>query len=202
MIAAAVAGFLTGLSLILPIGAQNAHVLRQGMLRAHTGSVVVVCAASDLVLIAVGAAGVGTAVEHAGWLLEAARWFGVAFLTWYAIGALRRAAGTEHLVAAEEVATSRRRVVGRTLALTWLNPHVYLDTVLLLGSLAATHTDVAGGQWWFAAGAGVASIAWFTTLGFGSRALSPLLARPNSWRVLEVFVAATMLFVAVRLALE
>jgi L-lysine exporter family protein LysE/ArgO len=200
VLTAATAGLLTGLSLILPIGAQNAHVLRQGVLRRYVGPVVTVCALSDVALILAGAAGVGTVVDRASWLLEAARWFGVAFLTWYAVGALNRARHRESLSTAGADSASRRRVVGRTVALTWLNPHVYLDTVLLLGTLAATHSDVAGGRWWFAAGAGLASIAWFSTVGFGARLLSPLLARPRSWQVLELLVAATMLFVAGRLA--
>ena len=197
----ATAGLMTGLSLIVAIGAQNAHVLRQGLLRTGVGPVVAVCALSDVVLILAGAAGVGTAVDRAPWLVEIARWFGVAFLTWYAVGALRRARHREALaVAGTQDAISPRRVVGRTVALTWLNPHVYLDTVLLLGTVAATHDDVSGGRWWFAVGAALASIAWFTTVGFGARALAPLLARPRSWQVLELVVAATMLAVAARLA--
>ncbi|GAB4006949.1 LysE/ArgO family amino acid transporter [Nocardioides ultimimeridianus] len=202
MITVATAGLLTGLSLIIPIGAQNAHVLRQGVLRTYVGPVVTVCALSDVVLIVAGAAGVGVVVQEHAWLLEAARWFGVAFLVWYAAGALVRARRPESLTAGlAGSADSRRRVVGRTMALTWLNPHVYLDTVLLLGTLAATHDSIGGGRWWFAAGAGLASIAWFTTVGFGARLLSPLLARPRSWQVLELLVAATMLVVAGRLAL-
>ncbi|GAB3866333.1 LysE/ArgO family amino acid transporter [Nocardioides maradonensis] len=201
MLTVATAGLLTGLSLIVPIGAQNAHVLRQGLLRTYVGPVVTVCALSDVVLILAGAAGVGVVVQDHTWLLEVARWFGVAFLVWYAVGAIARARRSESLTAAAGSADSRRRVVGRTMALTWLNPHVYLDTVLLLGTLAATHDSVGGGRWWFAAGAGLASIAWFTTVGFGARLLSPLLARPRSWQVLELLVAATMLVVAGRLAL-
>jgi len=198
---AAAAGFLTGLSLIVAIGAQNAYVLRQGILRAHVPAVVAVCAISDLVLILAGVSGIGAVVDRAPVLLDIVRWFGTAFLLWYAAGALRRAFATEALSAAgggpgEE---SRGRVVGRAVALTWLNPHVYLDTVLLLGSIAATH-DVVGGQWWFAAGAGLASIVWFNGLGFGAVRLAPLLARPRAWQVLELGIAATMLFVATKLA--
>ena len=202
MLDAAGAGFLTGLSLIVAIGAQNAYVLRQGILRAHVPAVVAVCAISDLVLILAGVSGVGTVVDRAPALLVVVRWFGIAFLLWYAAGALRRAFGTEALSAAGDGRGEepRRRVVGRALALTWLNPHVYLDTVLLLGSVAAVHDDVAGGQWWFAAGAGLASIVWFNGLGFGAVRLAPLLARPRAWQVLEVCIAATMLFVATNLA--
>jgi len=200
---AGVAGFLTGLSLIVAIGAQNAYVLRQGILRTHVAAVVAVCAVSDLVLILAGVSGIGAVVDRAPVLLDVVRWFGVAFLLWYAVAALRRAFGTEALSAAGDGPgeESRGRVVGRAVALTWLNPHVYLDTVLLVGSIAATHDDVAGGRWWFAAGAGLASIAWFNGLGFGASRLAPLLARPRAWQVLELGIAATMLFVATRLAL-
>jgi L-lysine exporter family protein LysE/ArgO len=200
---AAAAGFLTGLSLIVAIGAQNAYVLRQGVLRTHVAAVVAVCAVSDLVLILAGVSGIGAVVDRAPVLLDVVRWFGVVFLLWYAVGALRRAFGREALSTASDGSEpeSRGRVVGRAVALTWLNPHVYLDTVLLVGSIAATHDDVAGGRWWFAAGAGLASIAWFNGLGFGASRLAPLLARPRAWQVLELGIAATMVFVATRLAL-
>jgi len=203
MIDSATAGLLTGLSLIIAIGAQNAYVLRQGILRAHVPAVVAVCAFSDLVLILAGVSGIGAVVDRAPMLLDVVRWFGVVILLWYAVGALRRALSTEALSAAGDGSgvESRGRVVGRAVALTWLNPHVYLDTVLLLGSIAATHDDVVGGRWWFAAGAGLASIVWFYGLGFGARRLAPLLARPRAWQVLEVGIAATMLFVAAKLAL-
>ncbi len=202
MFDSASAGFLTGLSLIVAIGAQNAYVLRQGILRAHVPAVVAVCAISDLALILAGVGGVGAVVDRAPMLLDVVRWFGVVFLLWYAVGALRRAFATETLSASGDVsgAESRRQIVGRAVALTWLNPHVYLDTVLLLGSIAATHDHVAGGRWWFAAGAGLASIAWFIGLGFGARRLAPLLARPRAWQVLELGIAATMIFVAAKLA--
>jgi L-lysine exporter family protein LysE/ArgO len=198
----AAAGFLTGLSLIVAIGAQNAYVLRQGIMRTHVPAVVAVCAISDLVLILAGVGGVGAIVDRAPVLLEVVRWFGVAFLLWYAVGALRRAVRTEALSAAGagSAAESRGRVVGRAVTLTWLNPHVYLDTVLLVGSIAATHNDVAGGRWWFAAGAGLASVVWFNGLGFGAGRLAPLLARPRAWQILELGIAATMIFVAAKLA--
>jgi L-lysine exporter family protein LysE/ArgO len=188
--------------LIVAIGAQNAYVLRQGLARSYVGPVVAVCAASDLVLIAAGVGGVGAMVTRAGWLLDAVTWFGVAFLLWYALASLRRAFGVESLAADRTSAVeSRGTVIGRAVALTWLNPHVYLDTVLLLGSLAAAHAhDAGGGRWWFAVGAGLASVLWFGGLGFGARLLSPLLVRPRAWQVLEVVVAATMLVVAARLA--
>ena len=202
MLDSTAAGFLTGLSLIVAIGAQNAYVLRQGTLRAHVPAVVAVCAVSDLVLILAGVGGIGAVVDRAPILVEVVRWFGVAFLLWYAMGALRRAMGTEALSAGADGSgiESRGRVVGRAVLLTWLNPHVYLDTVLLLGSIAATHDDVVGGRWWFAAGAGLASMVWFAGLGFGAGRVAPLLARPRAWQILEVGIAVTMIFVAAKLA--
>lgn len=196
MITAAVAGLLTGLSLIVAIGAQNAYVLRQGLLRSHVRGVVLVCAVSDLALIAAGVSGIGALLAHASWLIEVVRWFGVAFLLWYAASALRRASRAESLQAGTG-AESRSRAVGRAVALTWLNPHVYFDTVLLLGSIANAHP----GRWWFAAGAGTSSVLWFSGIGFGARLLAPLLARPRAWQVLDVLVAATMIFVALKLAI-
>jgi L-lysine exporter family protein LysE/ArgO len=200
------AGLMTGLSLIVAIGAQNAYVLRQGLLRSHVGSVVAVCAASDLVLIVVGVSGIGTVVQHAGSALQVLTWLGIALLLWYAAGALRRAVRPESFAAtggaARAQSASRGSVAGRAAALTWLNPHVYLDTVLLLGSIATTQYagHAAGGRWWFAAGAGLASILWFSALGFGTRFLAPVLTRPRAWQVLEFLVALTMVYVAARLA--
>ena len=206
MLAPLGAGFMTGGSLIVAIGSQNAYVLRQGLIRSHTAAVVAVCAVSDVVLIAAGVAGVGAAVAHAGWVINALTWFGVAFLLWYAAGSLRRAFGPAALTAGVETAAaeSRSRVLRRAVALTWLNPHVYLDTVLLIGSIAATHDAARGtldGRWLFAAGAVTASIVWFTGLGFGAQKFAPLLARPRAWQVLELLVAATMVLVAAKLAL-
>lgn len=197
---------MTGGSLIVAIGSQNAYVLRQGLIRSHTAAVVAVCAVSDVVLIAAGVAGVGTAVARAEWVIDTVTWLGVAFLLWYAAGSLRRAFHPAALTAGVETAAaeSRRRVLGRAVALTWLNPHVYLDTVLLIGSIAATHDAARGtidGRWLFAAGAVTASIVWFTSLGFGAQKFAPLLARPRAWQVLELLVAATMVLVAAKLAL-
>lgn len=202
MLAASIAGFVTGMSLIVAIGAQNAYVLRQGVLRSHAGAVVAVCTFSDVMLILAGVGGLGVLIDRAGYLLDAARWFGVCFLLWYAAGALRRARRVESMpdIASSDVGESRRGVIGRAVALTWLNPHVYLDTVLLLGSIAATHDAVPAGRWWFAVGAALASAVWFNALGFGARLLAPVLARPRSWQVLEFCLAATMVLVAARLA--
>ena len=164
------AGLLTGLSLIIAIGAQNAFVLRQGLAREHVAPVVAICAVSDLLLIVAGVAGIGTIVEQAGWLVDVIRWFGVAFLTAYGVRSLLEARRTSSLAAGGPEPLALRTAVLTATALTWLNPHVYLDTVLLLGSIANTHgTD---GRWWFAVGAGVASLLWFSGLGFGARHLS------------------------------
>jgi L-lysine exporter family protein LysE/ArgO len=200
VLAAAVTGLLTGLSLIVAIGAQNAFVLRQGLARDRIGVVVAICALSDLVLICAGVAGIGTLVENAEWALDLVRWLGVAFLTAYGLMTLWRARSSQSLHAEGAATSSLAGVAGKAVALTWLNPHVYLDTVLLLGSLAASHG--AGGRWWFAAGACVGSIAWFAGLGYGARLLSPLLARPRAWQVLDVLIGLTMLTIAASLALS
>lgn len=207
MLAPLSAGFITGGSLILAIGAQNAYVLRQGLTRSHTATVVAVCTVSDIVLIAAGVAGVGTVVAHAGWVIEAVTWFGVVFLLWYAAGSVRRAFHPAALTVEPATAAPpepRTRVLGRAAALTWLNPHVYLDT-LLIGSIAATHASAGGtmldGRWFFAIGAAIASIIWFSSLGLGAHKLAPLLTSPRSWQILELIVAATMVLVATKLAL-
>jgi len=193
------AGLLTGLSLIVAIGAQNAYVLRQGLAREHVGLVVAICAVSDVVLIAAGVAGIGRIVEQAPWAIDVVRWLGVAFLTWYGVSSLRRARRPETLHAADRVTVSRRGVAVRAVALTWLNPHVYLDTVLLLGTIANHHGPT--GRWWFAVGACLGSILWFSGLGFGARYASRWLARPRAWQVLDVLIGLTMLAIALSLAL-
>ncbi|WP_309650486.1 LysE/ArgO family amino acid transporter [Nocardioides sp.] len=191
-------GLLTGLTLIIAIGAQNAYVLRQGLLRAHVGPVVAVCAISDLVLIVAGVSGIGTIVEQAGWILDVVRWLGVAFLTWYGVSSLLRARRPQSLEAARAGAPSLRAAVTTAVALTWLNPHVYLDTVLLLGSIANAQGE---GRWWFTVGACTASIVWFTGLGYGARLAERALATPRAWRILDVLIGLTMLAIAVKLAL-
>jgi L-lysine exporter family protein LysE/ArgO len=196
-----VAGLLTGLSLIVAIGAQNAYVLRQGLAREHVGIVVAICALSDVLLIVAGVSGIGTIVEQAPWALDVVRWLGVAFLTWYGVASLLRARRPETLDAANGGAvTSRRGVAVRALALTWLNPHVYLDTVLLLGSIANHEGSV--GRWWFAAGACLASALWFCCLGYGAGKAGRLLSRPSAWRVLDVLIGLTMLAIAGSLAVS
>lgn len=197
MLAAALSGFLTGLSLIVAIGAQNAFVLRSGLRRRHVGLVVAVCALSDLILIAAGVAGIGTLVEHAPVVLVVVRGLGGAFLIGYGLLAARRAVRGEHLEAAADRQLSTSATLAAAVAFTWLNPHVYLDTVLLVGSVASTHG--VQGRWWFAAGAGFASISWFTALGYGARALTPVFRRRNAWRVLDGAIAVVMLTLAASL---
>jgi L-lysine exporter family protein LysE/ArgO len=198
----AFSGLLTGLSLIVAIGAQNAYLLRQGLRRSHVGPVVAVCMLSDFILMFAGVSGIGAIATHVGWALVAVRWLGAAFLTWYGLSsawrARRPAAGLASDLERGPRDLERGPVVRRALALTWLNPHVYLDTVLLIGSVAATHGP--SGRWWFAVGACVASAVWFSGLGFGARLLAPLLASPRAWQVLDLLIAATMLVIAVKLA--
>ena len=192
-------GFLTGLTLIIAIGAQNAFVLRQGLLRSHVGAVVAICALSDLALILAGVAGIGTIVEEAPVAITVVRWLGVAFLTWYGVSSMLRARHPDTLRAAAGGGGGLRRAAVTALALTWLNPHVYLDTVLLLGSIA--NQDGGDGRWWFATGASVASLVWFTGLGYGARRASGVLTSARAWQVLDVLIGLTMLGIAVMLAL-
>ncbi|WP_354172812.1 LysE/ArgO family amino acid transporter [Arthrobacter sp. UYEF36] len=198
MILSLLSGLASGLSLIVAIGAQNAFVLRQGVQRSHVLLVVAVCALSDLVLIMLGVAGVGVLIEQAPGVIEAVRWAGAAFLLVYGLMAARRAIrGTQASQPVSGQAGTWAAALGTCLALTWLNPHVYLDTVLLLGSLAGAHGP--DGRWWFAGGAGLGSIAWFAALGAGARFLAPVFARPGSWRVLDGGIAAVMVTLAVML---
>jgi L-lysine exporter family protein LysE/ArgO len=191
-------GLLTGLSLIVAIGAQNAFLLRQGLRRVRVGAVVTVCTLSDFVLIIAGVSGIGAIVQHAGWALQLVRWIGVAFLTWYGLSSAWRARRRSVLTAAPDGPRSRYAAVRRALAFTWLNPHVYLDTVVLLGSVANAHGP--SGRWWFALGAGAASALWFTSLGFGARLVAPLLATSRAWQILDLLIAVTMVLLALKLA--
>ncbi|MGO4597045.1 LysE/ArgO family amino acid transporter [Terrabacter sp. 2RAF25] len=193
-----VPGFLTMASLIVAIGAQNAYVLRTGLTRRHVGVVVTVCAASDAVLVVAGVLGVGGLVTAHPGLLTVVRWVGAAYLVGYGLLCLRNARHPKALRAGG-TATSRRGALSTVVALTWLNPHVYLDTVLLVGSIANQHG--ADGRWWFTAGAVASSVAWFTTLGYGARLLAPLFARPATWRVLDVVIALVMFAIAATLVL-
>jgi L-lysine exporter family protein LysE/ArgO len=193
---AAVAGFGTGLSLIVAIGAQNAFVLRQGIRRDGVLAVVAICALSDAALIALGVGGVGAVVAAYPRVLTVVGIVGGAFLLCYGFLAARRAFRPSAMNVTGNPAGSARRIVLTCLALTWLNPHVYLDTVLLLGTVAAHRGDL---RWAFGAGATLASLCWFAALGFGARLLTGFFARPSSWRVLDGLVAATMVALGVSL---
>jgi L-lysine exporter family protein LysE/ArgO len=197
-----VQGLALGLSLIVAIGAQNAFVLRQGLRREHVGSVVAFCAVADAVLIAAGVLGMARALGQrpalASWLALA----GAAFLALYGWRALRRARQPGQLRAAEGGAgLGRGAVLAQAAAFTLLNPHVYLDTVLLVGGIGAQQPS--GLRGWFVAGASTASLCWFGLLGFGARWLAPWFARPRAWRWLDALVGLTMWVLAallVRLA--
>ncbi len=209
-------GLGLGLSLIVAIGAQNVFVLRQGIRREHVLAVVLICAVSDALLIAAGVAGLGFVISAAPWLVVVARWAGALFLLAYGLLAARRAwrggeqlrvetpdagaasASTGSARTAMATRTALAPVIATVLALTWLNPHVYLDTVLMLGSIAATHGEE---RWLFAAGAIAASILWFTALGFGARFLGRWLRTERSWRILDALIAVVMITLAVSLVL-
>ena len=191
------AGFVAGLSLIVAIGAQNAYVLRLGLTRNHVGLAVAICASADVVLIVLGVAGIGAVVRAHPDVLTVVRWVGVVYLLGYAVHSFWRARRPEVLLPADEPPRSRTVVAGAVLAFTFLNPHVYLDTVLLLGSLGNQYGD---DRWWFALGAGLASTAWFTTLGYGASAAARLMARPITWRILDIAIGLVMVVIALKLA--
>lgn len=199
MLPTAAAGLGLGLSLIVAIGAQNAFVLRQGIRREHVGAVVAICAASDVVLIMAGVGGAGLLFTKFPSLIIVIRYAGAVFLVTYGVLAARRMlrpAALEADMSARHTALAATALT--CLALTWLNPHVYLDTVALLGSIANTY---GAGRWWFALGACVASIGWFAGLGFGARLLRPIFARPIAWRILDGLVALTMFVLGLLLVL-
>lgn len=195
MPSAAIAGFALGLSLILAIGAQNAFVLRQGLRREHVLAVVLVCAGSDALLVGAGVAGFGALATAAPWLEGAMRWGGAAFLLAYGARSFAAAWRGGAVLEAGAEAGSLRRALLTCLALTWLNPHVYLDTVVLLGSVSAQYQSRLG----FAVGAVSASFVFFFALGYGARLLAPLFRRPAAWQVLEGGVGAVMWAIAARL---
>jgi L-lysine exporter family protein LysE/ArgO len=189
-LAAALAGLGFGLSLIVAIGAQNAYVLRQGLRKEHVFVIVAICALSDALLIAVGVAGLGAIIQQLEWLLLLIEVIGGVFLCTYGVMAAKRAWKPEVLnTDAGGAAISLKVAIGTVLALTYLNPHVYLDTVLLLGSVAGTYE---ANRWWFAVGAMFGSIIWFSTLGFGARLLDPVFKKPTAWRVLDAIIAVVM----------
>jgi L-lysine exporter family protein LysE/ArgO len=197
---ALVSGFATSLGLILAIGAQNAFVLRQGLRREHVALVVATCAISDALLIAVGVGGLAAVLPSYPLFSQIMLWASIAFLFVY--GALRfRAAlrGGEALVPAPGQAASALSVFLTCLAFTWANPHVYIDTVFLIGSIAAQYAPYGFS---FGIGAAAGSFAFFTTLGFGARLLAPVFAKPKAWVVLEAGIGCTMWAIALTLALN
>ncbi|MDF0599860.1 LysE/ArgO family amino acid transporter [Psychromarinibacter sp. C21-152] len=197
MVAAFLDGFALGFSLILAIGAQNAFVLRQGLRGAHVFAVCLACALSDAVLITLGVAAFAAVEAALPGIAPAMRWGGAAFLLAYGALSFRRAAGpAEALEPARAGAASLAAALATCLALTWLNPHVYLDTVVLLGSVS---TQYAEARPVFGLGAVTASFVFFFALGYGARLLRPLFARPAAWRVLEAVVGATMWAIAAKL---
>ena len=191
------AGFALGLSLIMAIGAQNAFVLRQGLRRQHVFWICLTCAGSDALLITAGVFGFGSLAVTLPWFEQAMRWGGAAFLVWYGARALRAAwQGGEALETSEESAgAALLPVLATVLALTWLNPHVYLDTVVLLGSISAQYPEPLV----FAAGAAIASFSFFFSLGYGASLLAPVFARPRAWQVLDAIVGLTMWAIAAKL---
>ena len=190
-------GLLTGLSLIIAIGAQNAFVIRQGLTKKHVLLVVAICAISDAMLILLGVAGLGALIAGLPWLLEIIRWFGVAYLTWFGISSIRSAFKTQALDASVAQSGNAKTVVLSVLGFTFLNPHVYLDTVIFLGSIG---NQFGQDKWWFAFGGVVASILWFSSIGFGARAASRFMAKPVFWKVLDLVIAAVMFGIAILLA--
>ena len=199
-LAAAATGATLGLTLIVAIGAQNAFVLRQGLRREHVGAIVAFCAVADALLMLAGVAGLaqllGQRPALALWLTA----FGAAFLVGYGLRALWRALHPAALQAQTGLGgISLAQALAQTAAFTLLNPHVYLDTVLLVGSVGA---QLGEARWWFAAGAALSSLAWFGALGYGARWLAPVFARPRAWQVLDALIGAVMLALAAMLVLR
>lgn len=192
-----IAGFLTSAALIIAIGAQNSFVLRQGIRREHVLPTVLVCAVADAVLIVLGIGGLGALIQSAPAVLEVVRYAGAIFLLAYAFAAARRALRPQKFVVDAGAASSLRSVMATCLGFTLLNPHVYLDTMILLGSVANQRPE--DGRWMFGAGAVLASFVWFSALGFGARLLAPWFVKPVAWRILDSLIALTMLSLGVAL---
>lgn len=182
-------GFLASAALIVAIGGQNAYVLRQGLRREHALPLALFCSGTDAALIFAGIAGLGALISTDPSLLDAARYGGAAFLFWYALAAALRAWHGEALAMADGESVTLGKALLTCAAFTFLNPHVYLDTVVLLGSLGSQQGD---GRWQFGAGAALASVAWFLLLAYGARLLVPLFAKPLAWRILDTGVAVLM----------
>lgn len=193
---AVITGFFTGLGLIIAIGAQNAFVLRQGLRREFVFPIVLFAAISDAFLILVGIAGLGAVIQGFPLALEVIRYAGAAYLTWFGISALRRAFRPAALEAAKEGKGTLAGALATIAALTYLNPHVYLDTVILLGGVANQFSD---DRWIFGLGAASASFVWFFSLGYFAKFLSRFVSSPKFWRVLDSFIAVVMFTIAILL---
>lgn len=201
LLTALIAGLLSGAGLIVAIGAQNAFVLRQGLLQRHVALVVATCALGDIGLIVCGVAGIGAIVKAWPVVLDVFRFGGAAFLLCYGLLAAKRAwQGSGGLAPGADAAPGWRATLATCLAFTFLNPHVYLDTMVLLGSLSTRYPGAA--RWAFALGACLASVAWFSALGFGARLLQPLFRQPLAWRILDALVAAFMFALCVLLLVK
>jgi L-lysine exporter family protein LysE/ArgO len=190
-------GFLAGLSLIIAIGAQNAFVIKQGLLHSHVTLVVVICSTADALLIVLGIGGLGTLIHSQPRSLEYIRWFGVLYLTWFGIKSVRSALSTHSLEVQGQQEKSALKVLLTVLTFTFLNPHVYLDTVILLGSIANQFSDQ---RWFFAVGASLGSVLWFSAIGYGARAASKYMTRPFFWKILDSMIAIIMFAIAISLA--
>ena len=195
---AIIPGFLAGLSLIIAIGAQNAFVIRQGLTKKFVLLTVLICAVSDALLIALGASGLGALIKSNKNILEFVRWFGVAYLLWFDFNSARSAFKSAALNSAGEASADKKSVILIVLGLTFLNPHVYLDTVILLGSIS---NQFGSDKWFFVTGAIIASFLWFTFIGFGAKSASRFMSRPIFWKILDSLIAVIMLSIAAFLAL-
>jgi L-lysine exporter family protein LysE/ArgO len=197
-VSALIAGFLTGLSLIVAIGAQNAYVLRMGLSKHHVPVVVGICTISDITLILLGIGGIGGIVKSAPSSLQILRWVGVVYLSYFAIRLFMKAMKPGSLSPSDADKPSLRVAVATTLAFTFLNPHVYIDTVLLIGSLGNQYGH---SRWIFATGAAISSVLWFSSLGFGARYASRFMAKPITWRILDSAIGVVMVLIALKLAI-
>ncbi len=194
MIAALLKGFATGAALIIAIGSQNAFILRQGLRREHVLPLVVFCALSDAALIFAGIGGAGALIRGNAMLLDITRYGGALFLGSYGLLAARRAWAAGHMQLPTQEGTTLKAALATCFAFTFLNPHVYLDTVILVGSVAQQQGDTA--RWWFGAGAALASMIWFFALGYGARLLAPWFEKDAAWRVLDSLIAVVMFLLA------
>lgn len=197
LLAAFAKGFALSAGLIVAIGAQNMFVLRQGLKREHVWTIVLFCATSDAVLIVAGVSGLGGVLALVPGLSLTLSLAGAAFLGWYGISALRRAARSSALIVDDQPAITVGAALAGTAAFTFLNPHVYIDTVMLTGAVGANLPPALRPM--FMAGAAMASLTWFSALGFGARLVAPVFARPAAWRALDLGVGAMMLALAASL---